>query len=159
VKEANDGDHFRLAFDKSGTWSQKYNLVWDRILSLNLFPAEAKRKEMDFYKTKQNTYGLPLDSRKGYTKLDWTLWTASLTQDRVDFDALVEPVYRFLDQSPSRVPMTDWYDTKTGKKVGFQARSVVGGVFLQMLYNTSLWKQWAEKDKTKATSWAPLPTN
>jgi len=159
VKEADDGDHFRLAFDKPGTWSQKYNLVWDRILGLNLFPVEVLRKEMDFYKTRQNTYGLPLDSRKDYTKLDWTLWTATLTQNRGDFEALVEPVYRFLQESPSRVPMTDWFDTKTGKKVGFQARSVVGGVFLQMLYDSGLWKQWAGKDKTKPPNWAPLPAN
>jgi hypothetical protein len=157
VKEADDGDHFRLAFDAPGTWSQKYNLVWDRILGLHLFPAEALRKEMDFYQTKQNTYGLPLDGRKDYTKLDWTLWTATLTQSRADFDALVEPVYHFLEESPSRVPMTDWFDTKTGKKVGFQARSVVGGVFLQMLYDPAAWKKWAHADKTKSANWAPFP--
>lgn len=157
IKEANDGDHFRLAFDKPGTWSQKYNLVWDKILNLHLFPADALRKEMDFYKTKQNTYGLPLDIRKDYTKLDWTLWTATLTQDGNDFNALVAPVYKFLNESPSRVPMTDWYDTKTGQKVGFQARSVVGGVFLEMLYDQTTWNKWSRRDKTKLGEYAPLP--
>ncbi len=58
VKEADDGDHFRLAFDRPGTWSQKYNLIWDRILGLNLFPAEVLRREMDFYKKTQNKYGI-----------------------------------------------------------------------------------------------------
>jgi hypothetical protein len=157
VKEANDSDHFRLAFDKPGTWSQKYNLVWDKILNLHLFPADALRKEMDFYKSRQNTYGLPLDSRKDYTKLDWTTWTATLTQNRADFDTLIDPLYKFLNESPSRVPMTDWFDTKSGKMVGFQARSVVGGVFLQMLYDEHTWKKWAKRDTAKAAHWAPLP--
>jgi hypothetical protein len=157
VKEADDGDHFRLAFDKPGTWSQKYNLVWDRILGLNFFPASVLRKEMDFYTTKQNAFGLPLDSRKDYTKLDWTLWTATLMQHPADFSALLGRVYRFVDETPNRVPMTDWYDTKTAKHVGFQARSVVGGVFLQMLYDRAEWKKWASRDVTKAANWAPLP--
>jgi hypothetical protein len=157
VKEADDGDHFRLAFDKPGTWSQKYNLVWDRILGLNLFPAAALRKEMDYYKTKQNAFGLPLDSRKDYTKLDWTLWTATLRQDKADFTALLAPVYHFLNETRNHVPMTDWFDTKTAKMVGFQARSVVGGVFLQMLYDRPGWKKWASRDVTKAANWAPLP--
>jgi hypothetical protein len=157
AKEADDGGHSRLAFDKPGTWSQKYNVVWDRILGLKLFPAVALRKEMDFYKTKQNALGLPLDIRKDYTKLDWTLWTATLTQDRADFTAVLDPVYRFLNETPKRVPMTDWYDTKTAKMVGFQARSVVGGVFLQMLYDRAAWKKWAGRDVTRAANWAPLP--
>lgn len=157
VKEANDGDHFRLAFDRPGTWSQKYNLIWDRILGLNLFPAEVARKEMDFYKKMQNEYGLPLDNRKDYTKLDWISWTATLTQNRADFEALIEPVYKFLDETPDRSPMTDWYQTKTAKKVGFTARPVVGGVFAKMLYDKSVWKKWASRDKTKASNWAPMP--
>ncbi|PYM16962.1 MAG: hypothetical protein DME18_00250 [Verrucomicrobia bacterium] len=151
------GDHFRLAFDKPGTWSQKYNLIWDRILGLNLFPPEVARKEMDYYKRIQNQYGLPLDNRKDYTKLDWITWTATLTQDRADFEALIDPVYRFLSETPDRSPMTDWYQTKTAKKVGFTARPVVGGVFAQMLYDKAVWNKWAGRDKTKASGWAPIP--
>jgi len=157
VKEADDGDHFRLAFDKPGTWSQKYNLIWDRILGLNLFPVEVARKEMDYYRKTQNEYGLPLDNRKDYTKLDWILWTATLTQNRADFEALVDPVFRFLNETPDRSPMTDWYQTKTAKKVGFTARPVVGGVFAQMLYDKAVWQKYASRDKTKAANWAPIP--
>jgi hypothetical protein len=133
VKMAADGNHFMLAFDQPGTWSQKYNLVWDRLLGLNVFPPEVARREIAFYKTVQNAYGLPLDNRKTYTKLDWIIWTASLAESRADFTVFTDRVWKFLDESPSRVPMTDWYDTVDAKQVGFQARSVVGGVFIPLL--------------------------
>jgi hypothetical protein len=157
VKEADDGEKYRLAFDRPGSWSQKYNLMWDRILGLNLFPVEVARKEMDYYRTHQNEFGLPLDNRETYTKLDWITWTATLTQNRADFEALIDPIYSFLNSTPDRSPMTDWYQTKTAKKVGFTARPVVGGVFAQMLYDKSVWHKWASRDQTKAAKWAPLP--
>jgi hypothetical protein len=157
VKEARDGEKFRLAFDKPGTWSQKYNLIWDRILGLNLFPTEVARQEMDYYRKTQNKYGLPLDNRQPYTKLDWILWTATLTQNQDDFEALVDPVYRFLQETPDRSPMTDWYQTRDAKKVGFTARPVVGGVFARMLYDKAAWQKYARRDETKARRWARMP--
>jgi hypothetical protein len=157
VAAANDGDHFRLAFDRPGTWSQKYNLVWDGILGLNLFPAEVKRTEIAYYKKIQNQYGLPLDNRETYTKLDWITWTATLTQNRADFETLIAPVISFLNATPDRSPMTDWYQTQTARKVGFTGRPVVGGVFLPMLYNQPVWHKYAARDRTRAANWAPMP--
>jgi hypothetical protein len=131
------GKATRLAFDREGSWSQKYNLVWDQILGLGLFSQDLAESEMGWYVKHQNSFGLPLDNRADYTKLDWVVWTATMAKDRADFEGLIQPIRKFLNESPSRVPMTDWYDTKTGKMVGFQARSVVGGVFLPMLKNRS----------------------
>jgi len=143
VQEADEGDHFRLAYDRPNTWSQKYNLVWDRVLGLNLFPSDVASKEMAYYKQIQNKYGLPLDNRDTYTKLDWTLWVATLTQNRTDFEAIVDPVYKFINETPDRSPLTDFYQTKTARKVGFSGRPVIGGVFMQMLYEKRTWKKYA----------------
>lgn len=140
---AADGDHYRLTFDKPGTWSQKYNLVWDKLLGYNMFPKEIREKEIAHYKTRLNEFGLPLDNRKAYTKLDWIVWTATMADKEEDFRAILAPTIKWVSATPSRVPLTDWYDTVTAKKSGFQARSVVGGVFIKALSDEKLWREYA----------------
>ena len=130
---ADDGDHFRLTFDRENTWSQKYNLVWDKVLGLHIFPDRIARKEVAFYLSRQQPFGLPLDSRKTYTKIDWILWTACLADTQEDFSRLLSPAYKYVNETEPRVPLTDWYEATDGRSINMRARSVVGGFFMKML--------------------------
>ena len=133
VKMADDGDHYKLAFDKPGTWSQKYNLVWDKLMDWHIFPDKVRQTEIPYYLSVQNKYGLPLDNRETYTKTDWIMWTATLASDMETFEKFVDPVYLFMTTTPDRVPMTDWMYTARPEVKVFRARSVVGGYYMKML--------------------------
>ena len=132
-RDAREDDHYRLAFDRKDTWSQKYNMVWDKLWNLNLFPNGAMERDMKYYLTKQNKYGLPLDVRRDYTKSDWIMWTAAMAKDKKTFLKFVDPLYKYINETESRVPISDWHDTKTGIMTGFKARSVIGGYWMKVL--------------------------
>ena len=132
-RAANPDGTFRLTFDGPGTTSQKYNMVWDRLFRTGLMPDSFYAGETAGALRRLLPYGLPLDSRKTYTKSDWTVWTATMADDPRDFEALVAPLWEFYHRTPDRVPMTDWYWADTGTRRGFQARSVQGGLFMRLL--------------------------
>ena len=133
IHDASDGGGTRLAFNQPGSWSLKYNLVWDRLLGFDLFPEAERRREQDFYRTKADLYGVPLDGRSTVTKPEWMLWAACLAADRPLLEDWSERIIRYANETPSRVPFSDLYFVESGRKMGFQARSVVGGFWVAVL--------------------------
>jgi hypothetical protein len=133
------GDHTALVFDREEGWSLKYNLIWDKLFGSALFDPAIYETEIRWYLKKQNAYGVPLDSRKDYTKSDWILWAAAFTGHKPDREALIAPVAAFLRDTPDRVPFSDWYDTVDAKHYHFQNRTVQGGLFMPLLAD-----EWAE---------------
>jgi hypothetical protein len=157
VKMANDGDHFRQLFNRPGTWSLKYNLVWDRTLNLNLFPAEAVRKEFAFYRTKLEPFGIPLDGLVPFTRFNWTAWAACLAQRKEDFEAILDALYVYIDVTPSRRPLPDRHFTSRPYMVGNDriARSVVGAVFLRALQDREIWEKWVSRASVGSKAMQP----
>lgn len=157
IKVADAGDHSLLASDKPNTWSQKYNLVWDKLLGLNVFPPEVAKKEVAYYKKVMQQYGVPLDSRTKLTKTDWSIWSATLADNQADFEAIVSPIYDYLNETSARDPLADSYVTNKISSGGMHARPVMGGAFIKMLDDPAIWKKWASADHAKVGPWAPLP--
>jgi hypothetical protein len=158
IEADSEGDHFKLAFNKPNTWGQNYNMVWDSILGLNVFPADVKKKQIEFFKTKMQPYGLPLDNRNMLTKSDWCMWTASMADNQADFETIINPMIGYLNATNDRTPFADgyWTDSHTRKDF-FHARPVIGGVFIRMLTQPAIWKKWASMDKETVGTYAKLP--
>ena len=144
LEAAKGGAHggTRIAFDRPDSWSLKYNLVWDSFLGFNLFPKSVAEKELAVYRAVEDAYGVPLDCRKTYTKADWLIWCGALTGRRADLEFMADGIYRFLDETPDRIPFTDWYMADSGQFRGFKARSTVGGVFIPALRYPELVKKY-----------------
>jgi hypothetical protein len=133
IRKDKEEDHYKLTFTRTNSWSQKYNLVWDKVFDWNIFPDRVGKNAISYYLLKQNEYGLPLDSRETYTKSDWINWTATMAGDKSTFKEFITPLYRAYSDTKDRIPMTDWYQTTDASTQGFQARSVVGGFFMKLL--------------------------
>ncbi len=132
-RAANGDGSYRLAYDRPGTWSMKYNIVWDKLWHTGIMDPAVLQSEFASYRRHVNPYGMPLDCRETYTKSDWLVWTATLANDRADFEEYIAPLWEAYHRTLSRVPLTDWYYTVTANQRGFQNRSVIGGHFMKLL--------------------------
>jgi hypothetical protein len=133
VMAADEKWNTRLAFDQPGTWGMKHNLVWDRVLGLNLFPDSLGKGEVKTYYVQSNKYGFSCDNRTQTSLIDWAVWCTCLAQNQQDFIELTKPFYDYANETPSRIPLSDWFFVTNGNRQGFQARSVVGGIFMRFL--------------------------
>ena len=129
----NDDGSYRLAYDREGTFSLKYNSVWDKIWKTQLLPDSFYKGEIERYKKEALPYGVPLDSREKYTKSDWLIWAACLADSKEDFEFFAELLWNAYNTMRTRVPMTDWYYADTSEMVGFRHRTVQGGLFIKLM--------------------------
>lgn len=139
-KAANTDGSYRLAFDRPDTYSMKYNLIWDKVLKLGLFDKKVSENEFKSYFARFNKYGLPLDNRAVYTKSDWLLWCACFAETQKDFEDFIRPLWLSYNETQSRAPLTDWYDTDTAKKQLFQNRTVQGGLWMRLLAESDIFQ-------------------
>ncbi len=129
----NPDGSYRLAYDREGTFSLKYNSVWDKIWKTGLLPEEFFNAEIERYKKEALPYGVPLDSREKYTKSDWLIWAACLADNKDDFEFFAAILWNAYNTMRTRVPMTDWYYADTSEMVGFRHRTVQGGLFIKLM--------------------------
>lgn len=122
-----------LAYGQKNTFSIKYNILFDKLFGFDFIGSDVCERETAYYIEKSNRYGVALDTRETYTKADWILWAAALTDSGQKCEALYGPVVRYLKETPSRVPFGDWYYSVRGDIVHFINRSVVGGCFAPLL--------------------------
>ena len=132
-KAANGDGTYKLTFDRPGTFSMKYNAVWDKVFDLGIFPENMWEDEIKGYEKHFNPYGLPLDSRSDCTKSDWMIWAATLSGDDEFFKKTVDALWLNYNLSPSRVPLNDLFSSVTSLQIHFQHRSVQGGMFIKLL--------------------------
>ena len=122
-----------------------------------MFPADVARKEVAYYKKVIERYGVPLDSRTRLTKADWCFWIATLADDRRDFEAIISPIFDYLNETTARLPFVDSYFTDNPKSDGMRARPVIGGVFIKMLEDADNLEEVVEPRPGPARPFCPAP--
>jgi hypothetical protein len=104
----------------------------------------------------QNPFGLPVDNRTDTSLIDWAMWSIAPARPE-QFETLVAPLFRYANETPTRVPLSDWFKTTDATRTGFQARPVVGGIFIRLLADPASRSIWTQRAATVTGDWAPFP--
>lgn len=167
IGEDNDAKNFsNIAHDYIGTWQTYgmnldanpkhsimnytnptshgllYNLYNDKLLALDLVPQEIYNIQSAFYPTIAEKYGVPLDTRHGYTKADWQIFCAAVAEEETK-EMFIESVAKFVGETGSDRPFSDLYEVDNAKQpqgIDFKARPVVGGVFALLVMDREGYK-------------------
>ncbi|TAM19327.1 MAG: DUF4965 domain-containing protein [Rhodanobacter sp.] len=134
AKQAKDpkAPHLDLTYHDAGgqgTWGTLYNGFADTLLGTGLIPPQVRVMQAKWYRQQCNAFGLPLQVPHSYAKSDWELFTAAWLADQPVAQDLIDRVYAYANTTPDRVPFCDLYNTVTGRRTGFEARPVQGGIF------------------------------
>lgn len=84
-----------------------------------------------FYATVNNEYGVVLDTRNPWSKIDWEMFVAAVSSTDTR-DMFVSTLAHWINTTSTWRALTDLLDTETGGYAGgiqFTARPAVGGTF------------------------------
>lgn len=129
--------HVRFTYGDPNSSALPYNLMPDSLLGLNIVPSSLYSTLSRYYSSPGavQRYGVPVNSRTTWAKLDWNMWLASFLDSKCR-GRIVEAVISWLRGTSSNVLLTDLYNSQSGStsKSGlmFRNRPVVGGVFAPM---------------------------
>jgi Domain of unknown function (DUF5127)/Domain of unknown function (DUF4965)/Domain of unknown function (DUF1793)/Domain of unknown function (DUF4964) len=114
-----------------GTWTTVYNAYYEQVIGEKLVPENVKKTQADFYATKLQTYGLPLQT--GSPDISKVAWNVFIPAWLSDYPVAAEMLGRdvaYINDTPSLVPYGDRYNTTTAVEAsGIKAHPTVGAVF------------------------------
>lgn len=146
--------HFMIGYAGSqgdggdpSSFAMLYNALWLRLLGFdNLLPNQdaLMAQQRAWYEANaMHQYGLPLNSRKTFTKDDWQTFLAAYYYDNSTAGAMPQPsafsstlfdsLFRFANETTSRTPLSDWTNTDEATAVGFTNRPVYGAMYAPVL--------------------------
>ncbi|KID76102.1 Glutaminase A [Metarhizium brunneum] len=126
-----EAGHSMLQYDNKDSYGLLYNIYPDKLLGLDFIPQEIYDMQSDFYLKTQKEYGVILDTRNVWTKVDWELFAAAVAKPETQ-NMFISKIARWINETPTWRAFTDLYDVNTGGYPGglqFTARPVVGGTF------------------------------